>query len=370
MDLLRRLRVLAIPFLYACACLQFVRFYVRNATFYLKLPAYLSGHERLPFQERILPIFILRPMLHSSAVMRLLVHDKGVATGIDGPFYVLSLVSLVTAAILTQLLYRKVSQRQTLAALVFPLFLFCVIWTYTIHNEANFSYPYDMLSLAFFTGGLYAIYQRWFAVLTLILLVGTFNRETTLFLIGIYIVDAASRGAVDVTVDGAVDGAVGGKADGMATADAGLGWQARHGQNFRQVRWARVALLLGIWLAIKAGLSYYFRHNDNSENFVRLSYNTLRLKIRLMPALLNLCGYLLPIALLYWSRIRPMRFGNYILILAVWLPIMFYTGVLLETRIYGELCSWTAIALTLLAEERESTLPLQQGALTQVRAGS
>ena len=105
-------------------------------------------------------------------------------------------------------------------------------------------------------------------------------------------------------------------------------------------------------------MAYHFRHNDNSENFVRFGYNAVRFKVRLMPALLNLCGYLLPVALLYWSRIRPARFGNYILILAVWLPIMCYTGVLLETRIYGELCSWTAIALTLLAEERAATVNL------------
>ena len=42
--------------LYACATLQFVRFYIVRCVFYLKLPAYLSGHERLPFQERVLPV--------------------------------------------------------------------------------------------------------------------------------------------------------------------------------------------------------------------------------------------------------------------------------------------------------------------------
>ncbi len=340
MAIFRRFRVWIIPFLYACACLQLVRFYVKSSTFYLKMPAYLAGHERLPFQERVLPILFLRPMFNSSFLMQHLVHEKGVSSGSNAPFYLLSVVSLFAAAALTQLLYRKVSQRHTLSALVIPLFLFCVTWTYVIHNEANFSYPYDLMSLAFFTGGLYAIYEGRFVLLASIIFVGTFNRETTLFLIGIYLLDAAGRSPIAAST-------------GKVTR-----WMARQGLSLRNLPWGRTAILAGIWLLVKVSLAYHFRHNDNSENFVRFGYNAARLKVRLIPALLNLCGYLLPIALLYWSRIRPARFGNYILILAVWLPIMCYTGVLLETRIYGELCSWTAIALTLLAEERAAVAGL------------
>ena len=260
---------------------------------------------------------------------------------------------MFAAAVLTQLLYRKVSQRHTLPALVFPLFLFCVMWTYVIHNEANFSYPYDLLSLAFFTGGLYAIYEGRFFPLALILLVGTFNRETTLFLIVIYLLDAASRGS-----------------EAEESGVRGSYSARRSGLTFRNLPWFRAAILAGIWLAVKGGLAYYFRHNDQSENFVRFSYNSARLQIRLLPALLNLCGYLLPVALLYWSRIRPIRFGNYILVLGLWIPIMCYTGVLLETRIYGELCSWTAIALTLLAEERAAGVIDAPDAVEAIEASS
>ncbi|WP_419804343.1 hypothetical protein [Terriglobus sp.] len=331
---LRQTRPVFIVFLYVCACLQFVRFYVRSSDFYLNLPAYLAGHERLPFQERILPVILMREIFHSHFMMNVLVHDQGVAARERAPFYLLSVIGTFGAAFFTQLLYRSVSQKRTLPFLVLPLLLFCMLWTYVVHNEANFSYPYDLLSLAFFTAGLYFIHERRYVPLLLVILIGTFNRETTLFLIGIYAIDCASSG-VDETLSG--------------PALAGL--TRLKSLSIRKVPWLRVALLCGIWALVKGFLAYKFRHNDNSENFTRFVYNAERLKLRLVPALLNICGYLLPVMLLYWRRIRPYRFGNYILILAIWVPLMIYTGVLLETRIYGELCSWTAVAMTLLAEE-------------------
>ena len=330
-----RLRPLLVCILYSCACLQFVRFYVRSSDFYLNMHAYLAGHERLPFQERILPVFLMRQIFHSDAIMHMLVHQQGIADREHAPFYLLSLAGTFATAILTQMLYAKVSQHRILPLLVFPLLLFCMLWTYVLHVEANYSYPYDLLSLAFFTGGLYCIHQRKFFALLAVMLVGTLNRETTLFLVGIYLIDSASRHTGQ-----------------ESSFEDGSHWLLKRGLSLRRLPWIRAGILLSAWLLVKVAVAYYFRHNDNSENFVRLAYNAKRLQVRLIPALLNVCGYLLPVVLLYWSRIRPLRFGNYILILVMWIPIMLYTGVLLETRIYGELCSWTAIAITLLAEDR------------------
>ena len=330
-----RLRLLLVCMLYACACLQFVRFYVRSSDFYLNMHAYLAGSERLPFQERILPVFLMQQIFHSNLAMRLLVHQQGVADREHAPFYLLSLAGTFATAILTQMLYSKVSRRHTLPLLVFPLLLFCMLWTYVLHVEANYSYPYDLLSLAFFTGGLYCIHQQKYVALLLVMLVGTLNRETTLFLVGIYLIDSASRHVEQQVGSGDISH-----------------WFSMRGLSLRRVAWARAGILLAIWLLVKMAVAYHFRHNDNSENFVRFVYNLDRFKVRLLPALLNVCGYLLPVVLLYWPRIRPLRFGNYILILAMWIPIMVYSGVLLETRIYGELCSWTAIAVTVLAEDK------------------
>lgn len=317
----------AVIILYLCATLQFIRYYSKATTFYLNMNLYLKGQERLPFQERVLPILLIRPMLHSQWVARHLIHPDGIFTAERGPLYVISLVSMLIAGIFVQKLYHRVSLDRTLRFLVYPFFLFAIMWSYSIHNEADFSYPYDMMSVAFFAVGLYLIYMRRFWPLVAIIAVGTFNRETTLFLVGIYLLDAAS-----------------------ISSDRPL---SRLGSrfDFTSVPWIRVALLFAIWLAIKIALARHFSHNDRSEDFVRLWSNVGRLKPRLWPALLNICGYMLPLVLMLRRFLRPSRFANYLFIFPVWFGVMFYTGVIVETRIYGELSSFTAIAMVLIIEQ-------------------
>jgi len=328
----------AVMFLYACALLQFVRFYVKSTTFYLSMPQYMAGTERLPFQERILPAVLFRPMLSSPWVMRHLASVHGVIKPEFVPFYMLSLFSCVIIAVYTQKLYNLLTVSSSLRALVFPILLFTLIWTYALHLEANYSYPYDLPSVAFFAAGVYYIYARRFSALFLVILIGSFNRETTLFLIGIYILDAASAHS---TLDDEMESE-------MPRGFAAL----RSRFNVRAIPWARVALLSAIWLAIKIGLGHYFEHNDASEDFLRVSYNLNLLGLRLLPALLNLCGYSVPLVVLFWSSLRPRRFANYFFILIPWFAIMFCAGVLVETRIYGELCPLSAVALILLLENR------------------
>jgi hypothetical protein len=328
----------ALIFLYACATLQFVRYYCRSTDFYLNMSAYLNGYERLPFQERVLPILLLRPMYHSQWLMRHLAHGNGAFTPTLGPFYLMSLVALAIAAIYTQKLYELVSGQHWLRFLVFPAFLFTVMWTYSIHSEADYSYPYDLPSLAFFAAGLYYIYKRSFLGTFLVVLIGTFNRETTLFLIGIYAIDMATRTRFPQLT-----------AAKESVAAPLIAWHERF--DLRQIPWARVVLLGAVWAAIKFTLAHAFARNSNAENFLRIDYNLARLSPRLLPALLNICGYTIPVVVLFASRLKPMRFQNYLFILPVWIAIMFCSGVLLETRIYGELCSFAAVALVLIMEE-------------------
>ena len=311
---------------YCCLqTIQFIRFYTISAIFYLSMPKYLAGHERMPFQERVLPILVLQPMFNSHWFMRLS-HGSGPFTPERGPFYILSLITFVIAGFFVQRLYNAVTQSGSLYFLVYPVFLFAALWTYVIHTEANFSYPYDMPSLAFFAAGLYFIYTRKFFPLFIVMFFGTLNRETTLFLIGIYILDAATVAGTD------------------------LHSRFRDRFSLAQVPWLRVAVLAFAWLAIKITLARIFNHNDQSENFVRILYNFHEVGPRMWPALLNICGYLLPIVWLFRANIAPARFANYLYIVPLWFAIMFYTGVIAETRIYGELCSFVAVALVLIGE--------------------
>ncbi len=313
-----------ITLLYLCATLQYVRYYSKATFLYLNMDKYLNGHERLPFQERVLPIFLIKPLVDSPWVARHLMHDNGNFTASRGPLYVISLIALVIAGVFVQKLYNRVTQEGVLKFLVYPVFLHVIMWSYTIHNEADFSYPYDMLGVAFFAAGLYFIYMRRFLPLVFIVALGTLNRETTLFLVGIFALDAAS-----------------------VPFSAGLTRRF----SPASVPWARVALLSAIWFAIKISLAHHYAHNDSSENFVRIHYNIGELTPRLWPALLNICGYTLPIVFVLRHYLRPTRFANYLYIFPFWFAVMFYTGVIVETRIYGELCSFSAIAIVLIMEQ-------------------
>lgn len=302
-----------------------MRFYIKSTHFYLNMPAYLSGEERMPFQARYLPAMLMRGMLRVPHLGSWMQHAHGLIPAGLMPFYLLSLASLFCAAALTQWLYVSVSHSQALAALVFPAFLYVTGWTYLLHVEANFSYPYDLLSIAFFTAGLLCIYRRWFIPLVLVMLVGTVARETTLFLVGLYVLDAASH------------------------PGSSIGVLSRF--QLRRVPLLRTLLLLAIWAATHLALSHLFQRNSHAEAYVRVWENLGRLKVRLLPAMLNVCGYILPIVCLYWSKIQPRRFGNYIWILALWVPVMVLYGDLVETRIYGELSPYAVVAAVLLLEE-------------------
>ncbi len=319
--------------LYAFATLQFIRFYVVSTRFYLKMPVYLSGHERLPFQERVLPIILMWPINHWTALLHALAtrgHDpetSAAATPQTVAFYLLSLVSFSIAGVFTVKLYRAVTDNGILSPLVYPVFLVISLWTYVIHIDANYSYPYDMPALAFFTAGIYFIYTRRFAPLVAIIALGTLNRETTLFLIGIYMLDAASRPVSDPHTP------------------------LRDRFNLQAVPWLRVLSLAILWLSIKVALVVQFAGNSNAENYNRVIENAFRLKLRLLPSLLNICAYLLPVVWIYRRRLTPVRFANYLYILPLWFAVMFYTGVILETRIYGELSAYVAVSVVLLLEE-------------------
>lgn len=313
-----------------CAGLQFVRFYLKSASFYLNMSSYMSGQERMPFQARLLPALLMDGMLRLPHFGSWMEHAHGLIPAELMPFYLLSLLSLCSAAVLTQWLYFSVTRSHALAALLFPAFLYVTGWTYLLHVEANFSYPYDLLSLAFFTAGILCIYRRWFVPLVLVMLVGTVARETTFFLVGLYVIDAIS-----------------------SPAAAGTGWANRF--DLRRVPFLRTALLLGVWAVIHLTLAHLFQRNSHAEAYVRVWENLGRLKLRLLPALLNICGYLLPIVCLYWKNIEPRRFGNYIWILGLWVPVMFVYGDIVETRIYGELSSYTVVAAALLLEQRIAT---------------
>jgi len=69
------------------------------------------------------------------------------------------------------------------------------------------------------------------------------------------------------------------------------------------------------------------------------------------PQLLSACGYLLLFVLLMYRRIPNDRLRSWILIVPVWVAFMFSYGILVETRVFGELIPLTVCSTALILEE-------------------
>jgi len=320
---------LALRTLCAFAALAFLRYYTSVTHMWLNLPAYLTGHERLPFQLRVLPIPFLLGFNKIAEHLPFLSHGKAVLTPDKFSFFCLSSIAFAITTVYLVRLYRAVSPTRLFEGLIFPVFLILCLWTYTVHVGDVLSYPYDLPAVAFFTAGIFYIYQRRFWPLLAVVTIGTFNRETTLFLIGIYLIDSASI---------------------PAALGSNLRTRLRFGK-LSKVSWARAALLTAIWLTIQLTLQHRFAHNDRSEDFLRVRENLPKLMPRQWPAILNIGAYTVPAILLLRRRIHPIRLSNYLLIFPVWVAVMFCKGVLSETRIYGELTAYIAISVVLLIED-------------------
>ena len=316
----------ALALLYALAGFYLVRLHLLNTVAYLNLDRYVAGAERLPYQERVLPMLYLRAAERVPLPMALLRGRHGIfAHPALIWLFVLDLLALATTASFTVRLYRRAAPEGRYVWLVFPVLLFAASWTFLLHSESNLYFPYDLPSLAFFTVGLYAIYMRQFAALLLVMTIGSLNRETTLFLIPLYVLDAFPP----------VFG----------------GWP----EALRRFSWLKVLVLFVVWLFIRSLMAHLFQANDRSEDFIRLRYNLRYLPPNNWPQMLGACGYLLPVLWVLRRRVPDVRLRSYLLLLPLWFLVMCVYGVLSETRIYGELCGLVAVVATLLLEAYGAT---------------
>ena len=323
----------AIWFLYACAIYSFVRTHLANAYKYISLRAYLNGTVALPYQRRLLPLLLVRA-LNAFPLSRWIIHrldGRIVPPGLF-PFFLIDLLSFAAASFFCVRLYRKAAVRPWSAPFVLAILLFTTSWTYMLSPEDMVYYPYDLASLAFFTAGLYCIYTRRFGWLLLSLLVGSFNRETTLFLIPLFLLDT------------------------VAKPSGGL----------RELQWRRIPivktlLLVAAWVLVKAVLGRFYVHNDATDEYLRLRENLHFLLPNKWPQILCACGFLLPVVLYLRPRVPDARLRAYLLVIPLWIAVMFVYAVLSEVRVFGELCSLVTVAAALLLdtfiESRAARLP-------------
>jgi hypothetical protein len=328
--------------IYCLATVQFVWCYLWLTRPYVNTFLYEQGSERMPFQGRALMMLPMR-WAHQSAVLRLFsepfalsrfwfprpVHAEVLAQA------AINVICLLAAGYFTTKIYQASSKRGLLTPMVYPLLLVVCGATYVMHTVQNFRFIYDLPSLAFFAGAMYLMYlQKHRGYFAALFVVATINRETTLLLLPLYMLNGAVQGGR-------------------------LQWP----RLFRSRTLMVVVPLAMFWALWQVFIRHVFAGNV-SEFYPRINWNVKSLLApQAWPQLLSACGYLLLFVVVLRRRIDDARLKAWLWIVPIWLVFMFVYGILIETRVFGELIPLIVCAATLIVEEIViERLPKREGA--------
>jgi hypothetical protein len=310
------------------ATIQVVWFYVNRVPPHIQLLAYEQGRERTPFQYRVLMMW---PMswAHSSPVIIRCAHALNAMPGwfpngvrpegvVQAP---IDLASVIVAGLVARRLYLGASRSGLLTPIVYPLTLVMVASTYCLLNMHLLRFIYDLPSLALFSIGLELIYfRRSHLLFALLFIVATLNRETSLFLLAFFAVAECFRNGGEVR----------------------LSYSARV---------LRVLVpLSAFWLAWHAYIAHRYAANP-TESLARVYLNVGLLLLPLTwPQMFAAFAYLWPFVLVSRDRISDDVLRAWWWVLPAWFAFMFYYGIFIETRVFGELIPYFACTVTLVCE--------------------
>lgn len=315
---------------YVLATVQFVWCYLWLTRPYVNTLLYEEGRERMPFQGRSLMMLPMR-WAHESSLLRHL------ATPFAGSHFwfpkpvapevlvqaSINVLCLLIAGYMTTKIYQASSDRRLLTPVVYPLLLVVCGATYVMHTVQNFRFIYDLPSLAFFATAMYLMYFRWHWIYFAgLFALATLNRETTLLLLPLYMLSEAVE-------------------------EGRLRWPL-----LLRGRTLRVVLPLAVgWAAWQLFVRHVFAHNT-SEFYPRIDWNVKSLLVpQAWPQMLSACGYLLLFVVVTRRRIADPQLRAWLWLVPVWLGFMFVYGILIETRVFGELIPFVVCATALIAEE-------------------
>jgi hypothetical protein len=324
-------RALAKAFFLLMVCAHFAFRYASNPSF-LNLSLYTQGLERTPYQYRVLPMYILRALMHSGLVLRLASHQRLLN---DDPHLLilmgLALVSLVGAMLVTRLTISRLTGDSGFA--LWAVFMIALMCDLQLASPGCFILPYDVPSLFFFAAGIYLTISHRFIGYYLLFPLAVLNRETACFISVFFVVWEWVRLSMQ-----------------------GVEIKARI------LRLSPHALAqAAIWLAIKVSLAKAYAQNPTEVGspsgglFVtKLHYNLHELlKPEQWPFLLSICGFALPFLYLQrrWIRCDGIRYACAI-ILPIYFAGMMLVGVIVELRIFTEWIALVTPAIALIVHNR------------------
>jgi hypothetical protein len=191
--------------------------------------------------------------------------------------------------------------------------------------------PYDVLSLTVFVVSVWLILAKRYATLTLVVAIGTLNRETVIFVpvfLALYTWFKHKYAEQKAEVSGRSWGLV----------------------------LPYVAVQLLIWLALRMWIEHHFRNNPLEASMptrwfgIRLLGNLRSLiKPPQWALLLSLFGFTLPLFVAKFNKISDRALSHAAaIVMGLWALAMLFVGVVIEIRIFSELTAFMMPCIALI----------------------
>ena len=281
---------------------------------YLNLRKYALGQERMPFQARELMRY---PMMWAGNSAFLQQHTTGRA-GMKSPERLVLMLANIVSILVSTWAALKIDRHfwPNARARLLPFAALVLVFLFNFYISVPYAFPYDLPAMMFLGVGLYLVLTDQFAWLLPVFALGTWDRETTLFLI-------LAKAAIAVSREGR--------------------WSLR---ALRRKDVLQLGVLSVLWVAIEFYLHYKYRANL-SEAGPRIKDNLMKLmKPVLWPAILSGSAFLMP--WIYWRRdlISSRELRACVLLLPFWVLMLLTVGQILEVRIYGDISVFIAVCAT------------------------
>ncbi len=330
----------------AVACVWFARGYCTIRAPYIDLQRYALGLERMPFQGRDLMRW---PML-AAAHAPWLQHATAERAVLRSPeFLVMEIAAAIALFLATRAaerLYRLALPEGPLPLL--PSALLIVVCLFDFVLDVPFSFPYDLPATAFLGWGIVFIAERRFRALLPVFLLGTWNRETTLFLVGVLLLTAAMGSSGPALAGPRLT--LGGRPLARGGRSLALG-------NLRRKDWMQAGVLLVCW-GIITGWQHHHYARNLSEAGSRIGGNVHQmLNPTLWPNILSVSAFLLPYVYLNRAKVSHPALHASLLLLPFWLLLLLSVGQVLEARIYGDISVFVAVAAALIIVQQIQRVP-------------
>lgn len=322
------------------ACAQFTIAYVWRGEYFLNLPLYASGGERLPYQGRIFMAWIFHLTSGNPHIgpklMHLAAHLPAQYRSAYAPvMLVVTFLSMFAAVLATRASLLHLTQDRRFASWASLLTLYMAFFNLIQVAGLTYILPYDVPSLALFCVAVWLILSQRYWTLLPIFFLGTLNRETFCF----------------ITI--------------FLALYTWFALQQKIGEHKAFSQWLRtiaphVVLQTIIWVGIRLWVNHHFAHNlQDSDTGTGLFSVHLKKNLRSTlnpmqwPLFLSLFGFTLPLffCCYRWIADRALAKSAAILFL-LWLVLMMLVGVVVEVRIFDELTSFLAPIIGLILWNR------------------